>query len=315
MPIYFAGSVDYSANKFYYANSNLITFSVIFVTITLICKTIGKRTNALHRRKRPVSNHRGQTRKKQMEKQSTGVQSLEVGLHILDVLVAATEPLMLKEIANLSAMHPAKVHRYLVSLVNCRYAKQHPDGRYGLGDQALNMGLLATRRSDALQLVQESLWRLNQQVGESLQVTRWTALGPLIVQFLDHGYGISVSAKVGAVMPILRSATGRLYASLLPETMIEPVLQQEYASDFAEVWQAFASQRRQLQTQAWCAVEGELVAGINAIAAPVWDANHDVVFVITCLGRAEHMDVREGSLQVKAVLAAAGAMSQQLGYQ
>ena len=49
-----------------------------------------------------------------MEKQSNGVQSLEVGLSVLNVLIEAGEALMLKDVAAAADMHPAKAHRYLV---------------------------------------------------------------------------------------------------------------------------------------------------------------------------------------------------------
>ena len=82
-----------------------------------------------------------------MEKQSNGVQSLEVGLSVLNVLIEAGEALMLKDVAAAADMHPAKAHRYLVSLVKYHYAKQQEDGRYSLGDKALAMGLAATSLS------------------------------------------------------------------------------------------------------------------------------------------------------------------------
>ena len=75
------------------------------------------------------------------EKIQGGVQSLEVGLHVLDALIAHRQPLMLKQLAEALGMHPAKVHRYVVSLVRMQYAKQQDDGRYTLGDQAWRLGL------------------------------------------------------------------------------------------------------------------------------------------------------------------------------
>ena len=248
-----------------------------------------------------------------MEKQSNGVQSLEVGLSVLNVLVEAGAALMLKEVAAAADMHPAKAHRYLVSLVKCGYAKQQTDGRYGLGNAALAMGLAATRRSDGLQIAQPCLQQLHQEVGEYLQVARWTPLGPLVVQFLDNEFGIPISAKVGAIMPILRSATGRVFASFLPETMVKPLVEQAAQDHDAEVWQAFQTQKQRIVQQGCCVVEGEMVLGINAIAAPVFDANNDVVFVLTCLGAADKIHVGFDGVQVKAVLQAARTITAQLG--
>ena len=68
-------------------------------------------------------------------KNQSGVQSLEIGLSLLDVLIDRNEPMMLKDIAEAMQMHPAKSHRYLVSLIRKNYARKLDDGRYGLGDR------------------------------------------------------------------------------------------------------------------------------------------------------------------------------------
>ena len=62
------------------------------------------------------------------EKIQAGDQSLEVGLTVLDALIANRKPMMLKELAEKLSMHPAKVHRYVVSLVRMNVAKQIEDG-------------------------------------------------------------------------------------------------------------------------------------------------------------------------------------------
>ena len=95
-----------------------------------------------------------------MEKQSNGVQSLEVGLSVLNVLIEAGEALMLKDVAAAADMHPAKAHRYLVSLVKYHYAKQQEDGRYSLGDKALAMGLgLPSGMAGECRYLRNACWR------------------------------------------------------------------------------------------------------------------------------------------------------------
>jgi acyl CoA:acetate/3-ketoacid CoA transferase beta subunit len=63
------------------------------------------------------------------EKLSGGVQSLEVGLAVLNALLEHNKPIILKELSSKLDMHPAKVHRYLVSLIRMNYAKQLEDGQ------------------------------------------------------------------------------------------------------------------------------------------------------------------------------------------
>ena len=98
------------------------------------------------------------------EKTQGGVQSLEVGLTVLDALISHQAPMMLKELAEKLSMHPAKVHRYVVSLVRMNYAKQLDDGRYALGDQAWRLGLSCIQRTDAIQAAQPMINALHRQI-------------------------------------------------------------------------------------------------------------------------------------------------------
>ena len=62
-------------------------------------------------------------------KSSRGVQSLEIGIDVLKVLVESGSALMLKEIAAAADMLPSKVHRYLVSLVRSGPGRTQADRR------------------------------------------------------------------------------------------------------------------------------------------------------------------------------------------
>ena len=56
------------------------------------------------------------------ESPQQGIQSIEVGAQVLRALEAGRGPMALSEVARNCAMHPAKVHRYLVSLVRAGLA-------------------------------------------------------------------------------------------------------------------------------------------------------------------------------------------------
>ncbi len=62
-------------------------------------------------------------------KSSHGVQSLEIVIDVLKVLVESGSALMVKEIAAAADMLPSKVHRYLVSLVRSGPGRNQADRR------------------------------------------------------------------------------------------------------------------------------------------------------------------------------------------
>jgi hypothetical protein len=75
-----------------------------------------------------------------------GSQPIEVGAQVLRALEAGRGPMALSEVARNCAMHPAKVHRDLVSLVRAGLAPQDArTGQYDLGPDARHLGVEALR--------------------------------------------------------------------------------------------------------------------------------------------------------------------------
>src|SRR3972149_8739470 len=82
----------------------------------------------------------GRTVKTVIRSDKGGVQSAEVALRLLRVLVEARKPMMLRDLAAAGRMPPAKAHRYLVSLGREGYVEQDgTGGLYDLGPDALEL--------------------------------------------------------------------------------------------------------------------------------------------------------------------------------
>jgi DNA-binding IclR family transcriptional regulator len=82
-----------------------------------------------------------------------GVQSLEIGMTILQAISSGHRSMMLKDIAAAADMPASKVHRYVVSLVRSGLVEQDPmTSRYDLGPFALSLGLVAVDRLDRVKL-------------------------------------------------------------------------------------------------------------------------------------------------------------------
>lgn len=225
------------------------------------------------------------------EKIQGGVQSLEVGLGVLDALIAHRNPMMLKELAEALQMHPAKVHRYVVSLVRMNYAQQFPDGRYGLGDQAWRLGLQCIQRTDVIQAAQSFIYELHRDIQCGLQISRWSSQGPLIVQFIEPDQTVSVITRVGSIMPLLNSATGRAYASFMPENVVRPILEREWLekekqglSVYPANWNEFLALKQSIVSKGAATVSGDMLVGVNSFCVPIFNMQGEIEFCIAALG-------------------------------
>src|SRR6187551_677837 len=116
--------------------------------------------------------------------QRAGIQSVEVGFGLLQVLSQAAGPLMLRDLAAAAGMSAAKAHRYLVSFQRLQLVAQDArTTRYDLGPAALKLGLASLSRLDAIKLARERIAGLMEQIGHTLALAVWGNQGPTIVHW------------------------------------------------------------------------------------------------------------------------------------
>lgn len=206
-------------------------------------------------------------------KNQSGVQSLEIGLSILDILIDRSSPMMLKDIAQAMQMHPAKCHRYLVSLIRKNYAQQLNDGRYGLGDRVNTIGHTGFNQNNIVERLTHVANEIKDTLSCAVQIAKWFNEGPIIIQSVEPDSAISIITRIGSRMPLTTSATGQLFASYQPDTFIKPLVIAEWETKekavIAEKWQHFKQLQNRIRTQGYATVTGDMLMGINAITIPV----------------------------------------------
>ena len=83
-------------------------------------------------------------------KRQRRIQSIEVGMRVLQALTEQRRPLPLKELAQLADMPPGKAHPYLVSFMAAGMAKQSPlTGHYERRAGAVDLGAVLREIDDA----------------------------------------------------------------------------------------------------------------------------------------------------------------------
>jgi DNA-binding IclR family transcriptional regulator len=249
------------------------------------------------------------------------VQAAEVGMTVLKVLGQLGGAASLTNLSARLEENPAKVHRYLSSLVSSGFVYQDPaTGRYVLGAEAIILGLAAQRQSDPLTLAGAEIGRLVESLNVSCFVAVMSNQGPVIVRWEEPVHAIVINARVGSVMPLLWSATGLAFAAFERSDLIDTLIAQELASASAEqrrklpnrkaVDTLIAGYRRQGCT--W--VENQILRGINAVAAPVFIANGHVAAAIVAIGVSDSFDVRPNGPNAIVLRESARKVSERLGY-
>lgn len=251
------------------------------------------------------------------KKSQQGIQSIEVGGRILRALAEASRPQMLRDLAAAAQMPPAKAHRYLVSFARMGLVEQQSEtGLYDLGSFALQMGLGALARLEPVSLSGPTLSALREETGQTVALAVWGNHGATIVRWLGADTPVSASLRVGAVMPLTRSATGQTFLAYLPQETTAPLVKRELAEHARlglsptrreEVDQLITQIRRRGFTRT-----SEFIPGIAGLAAPVFDHSGDMTLALVALGYSRPFEA-----SIEAIAAAtvrkARELSQRLG--
>jgi len=246
-------------------------------------------------------------------KQQPGIQSVEVAAKILRAFIEAGRPVPLKELARLARLHPGKIHRYLVSLTRTELVTQDENsGHYGIGPMAIALGLAGVRNVDVVRASTALLPSLRDEINETVLLAIWSAQGPVVFTFEESSRPVSMNIRVGSILPILTTASGRVFAAFMPREDVVSLIEAEMAR------MPRLSQRRileEVRQSGFSAVEGTLVPGVNAVSVPVFDHKGRIAGVIGALGRSEELDVSKDGKVAKALLKTAAEVSRRLGQQ
>lgn len=255
-----------------------------------------------------------------------GIRSMEVGMGLLTTLAKLTEDApapMLKTLAAAADMAPAKVHRYMVSMIRTGYVEREPaTGRYRLGPTARQIGISSIRRLDLVKVAGPMLPEICSNLKHSVGLAAWTYHGPVMMAAEDYRRHVTIGTRVGEVLPLLASATGRVFGAWMPRLAVEHLIERELA--VAQQGGHNAGIRSMDQVEALFKAtreagvgrtEGGLIASINAMAAPLFDYRGVLVGVISVLGPAHELDLRPASPLVQALRDTAASISFKLGFQ
>jgi DNA-binding IclR family transcriptional regulator len=257
------------------------------------------------------------------DKTRAGIQSVEVGFTLLDKLALAHGPLMLRDLAAAAGMSAAKAHRYLVSFQRLGLVVQDAGNtRYDLGPAALKLGLASLERLDAMRLARERVPTLLDQVGHhTLALAVWGNHGPTIVHWEESQLAITVNLRLGDVMPLLSSATGRCFAAYALPEAIAKMLQTEltqaqkaHRSDLPQTLTQVQTVLADVRQRGLARVVDTLLPGIVGFCAPVFDADRHIALGMIVLGSAATLDSAWDGSVATALQRAALQLSSDLGY-
>jgi len=242
-----------------------------------------------------------------------GIQSVEVGGQLLKVLAHTGRRMALKDLAREAQMTPAKAHPYLVSFGKLGLIEQDAvSGHYGLGPLAMQLGLISLQQVDPVRLAIAELPGLAQRMGCTVSAAVWGSRGPTIIRVEEGPQPVNVTMRHGTTASVRHTATGKVFAAFGPRAEIEAALAADGNAGALDE-PAFAAELAAIRGGQLSQVKDQLVPGISALAAPVFDGFGRLVLSLAGIGPSATLDIRAEGSPGEHLRQSARVLSQRLG--
>jgi DNA-binding IclR family transcriptional regulator len=268
----------------------------------------------------PPSNRTAPAAAEEGEDSRRAVQSVEVGGRLLLALAESPGPLPLKELAARAALVPSRAHPYLVSFQRLRLVEQDPaTGYYALGSAALQIGLACLHQLDPLKAAEPVAQDLARSTGHAVAIAVWGNFGPTIVRLVEARQPLHIMLRVGSVMSVLGTATGRAFAAAMPPEQLEPAIvlaqgQEVGGKASARAWRKDLEEAvQEVQRHGVARAVGRPIPGVNAFSAAAFDHEGHPALVLTALDHEDRLKGDWNGAGARAVREAAAAITRSLG--
>jgi len=223
--------------------------------------------------------------------QGVAAPMVERAFRLLDLLSESEEGLTLSDLARSLGMSKGSIHGLLKTLEGGSVIEQVEERRFVLGSRIYDLGQAYIQRAGLLRFALPAMHRLAASSGETVCLGRVEQSGVRIVEcVIDEGEqsALHIAASRGQRVPLLAAATGSVVLASWPLAEREAYLREHSPPRFTERTLTDAQQllkRAEEVAQTGIGYDNEeYLAGVNAVAVPVYGSGKALVGLLWIVG-------------------------------
>jgi DNA-binding IclR family transcriptional regulator len=251
------------------------------------------------------------------DRPAAAVQSVDRALVVLEILAKAGQA-GVTEIAAALDVHKSTASRLIAVLESRGYVEQVSGrGKYRLGFAIARLARASSGHLDLGRLSQDICDGLTDDLGETTNVAILDENRIVnIVESIGPGE-ITLRTWVGQNCPAHATSSGKVLLAGLDAAEVRARLTDplpSFTPATVATVAALLSDLAEVRECGWASVTEELEVGLNAVAAPVRDANSQVVAALSVSGPSYRLGQEKYDEVAKQTIAAAAAISRRLGW-
>lgn len=212
------------------------------------------------------------------------IQSLQVGLELLELIAQSEKPLKYNEIHERTGMTKSNLHKYLhtLTMLGLLY-RDRSTGLYTLGSKLVEYGMKAANQENVIDRVMPFLQEINQACKSTVLLTAWSQIGPMVVKLINSQIGLNIGAQIGTVLPPM-SAAGKVYTAFMDEELLADWETEDLLQPSLEQQEQLREDIQFVRKHGIAFASEPLVPSISSIALPIMNVERRLLGVIVVVG-------------------------------
>ncbi|MBS7525290.1 IclR family transcriptional regulator [Fusibacter paucivorans] len=222
-------------------------------------------------------------------KKSAHVKSVERAFILVEELAKEPREYSLTEISRTLNWPKSTVHGLLSTLVQYRYVDQSPEtGRYRLGIRFFELGMHVGRMWDIRGVASPYIQKLNQTLGEMVQLGTEDKGEVLYLDKIDSLHLIRLVSEIGGRLPLHCTGLGKVLLAYMPSDQMHFIIRKHGLKRFTDrtitTLPLLEKDLSAIRDQGYAMDDGEIMEGIRCIAAPIFDGRNHVRYAVSVSG-------------------------------
>ncbi|MBV8911514.1 MAG: IclR family transcriptional regulator [Acetobacteraceae bacterium] len=246
------------------------------------------------------------------------MQAVVLTLRILEFLAQQRSPTGVTSLSQALGTTKSRIFRHLRTLAQQGYIVQDADSeRYRIGVQMVRLGRLVGESFDLMSVAQPILRELRDTLGHSTVIAQAEMEGVRVLARLSGKSPIEIQVKPGSLLAHHSSAQGKIALAFGEEELRTQVLRSRldmYTPYTISQPAALEEEIERTRQRGWAVAPNEALVGLNALAAPVFDATGALAGTVAIVDSIQFIAAEPSEQQIRLTTAAAQRISEGLGH-
>jgi len=247
-----------------------------------------------------------------------GVQAVVFALDTLEYIAQHQASVGVTELARAFDTTKSRMHRHLQTLMTAGYLVREPQTeRYRVSARLVALGQAVSEGFEFARAARDVARDLRDKLGHAVVLSQTEDDGVRIVLLVPSKSSVEIAVKPGSVLSFHASAQGKVAMAFGDPALSQAVLAGELAMKTAYTIGDPGRLKTEIgmtRKRGWAAAPNEAVIGLNALAAPVFDALGHYAGAIAIVDSIQFIPENPSIEQVREITEAAALVSRNLGY-